>query len=588
MRFLIVLGLALIIPVTSLVLAVWPYVAILDIRVPSEIAHIAITCIVPGELNSELLEVCDALQPHNLLGIGAIGAAALVITILGGVLFAALFFGWNRMLLAFSFSTVAFLGLLATSLLVFVEAGLLAASIWVGEIYFLDTVHPIIVGVVAILGGLAGLGVLFSAFGMFKRAETSVIGIPIQPIDAPHIHRAVLKIARELKTNPPKNIVVGLDPTFFATSAKVKTPFHKKALRGKTIFLSLPLLRMLTRGEVRSILGHEMAHFTGGDTIYSKRFAPAYRGLFQAKQNLSDEDGTGGIAFPAVALIDYILFIFGRAEKRIARQRELRADRIGAEVGSAKDLSSALVKLSVLSSIWQLEFQDMIGRVQMGRFSRNLSKNFAARTRYDVDHDKVAGLAALSLEAEVSHPTDSHPPTAVRIIELGLDPDELVEIEAFKSSLMPTKTMISASDNIDQLEESLTEVYQQFVIALGAPELTDEEKNETAFSNLLSMFLARMVTIDGVIDDREIEAAQNEASVFGDSFDSVYFKELCRRPEDIPTLEKLIYWGNLMLTESGADKLRDVLRKIALSDDDFADEEQEFLEELDDELTGDL
>jgi Zn-dependent protease with chaperone function len=588
MRFLIVLGLALIIPFISLVLAVWPYVTILEIRSPFEIANIATTCTLPNDLTIELLEVCDILQPHNILGIGAISAAALVITILGGVFFSALFFGWNRMLLAFSFSTVAFMGLIATSLLVFVEVGLLAGSIWVGESYFLGTVHPVIVGIVGLLGGLAGLGILFSALGMFKRAETSVIGIPIQPIDAPHIHRAVLRIARELKTKPPQNIVVGLDPTFFATSAKVKTPFHKKALRGKTIFLSLPLLRMLSRGEVRSILGHEMAHFTGGDTIYSKRFAPAYRGLYQAKENLSDDDGTGGIAFPAVALIDYILFIFGRAEKRIARQRELRADRIGAEIGSAEDLSSALVKLSVLSSIWQLEFQDMIGRAQRGRFSRNLSKNFAARTRYDVDHDKVAGLAALSLEAEISHPTDSHPSTAVRITELGLDPDELVDAEAFKSSLMPAKTMISTSDNIDQLEESLTEVYQQFVVALGAPKLTDEEKNETAFSNLLSMFLARMVTIDGVVDDREIEAAQNEAITFGDSFDSVYFKELCRHPEDIPTLEKLIYWGNMMLTESGADKLRDVLRKIAVSDDDLAAEEQEFLEELDEELVGDL
>jgi Zn-dependent protease with chaperone function len=588
MRFLVVLGLSLLIPVLALALAAWPYVTILELHDPLSIARLAGNCMTLDQLPVEAAEACSALRSHNLLGIGALVAAGLVTSIIVGGFVAALLFGWSRMLLALSFPAVAFAGLIATSAVVFVEASLLAGGLWVGESFFLGSVHPVIAGIVGIFGALAALGVLWSALTMFKRAETSVMGIPIEPIDAPHIHRMVLKIARELKTKPPNNIVVGLDPTFFATSAKVNTPFRKKALRGRTIYLSLPLMRMLSRGETRSILGHEMAHFTGGDTLYSKRFAPAYRGLSQARKSLSDEDGNGGLAFPAVALIDYILFVFSRAERTIGRKRELRADKLGAGVGSPLELSTALVKLSVLSAIWHQEFGEMINRVQSGRFSRNISKNFAERVRYDVNHDKVSGLAALSLEAEVAHPTDTHPVTSARIEALGIDPDELVEIETFKANLFPAKTVLSASDNIDQLEEALTDAYQQFVIGLAGSDQSEENKQKNAFSNMLSMFLARMVTIDGVVDEREILIAQQEAAAFGDSFDATYFKELCRHPENIPETEILLHWGNIMLTEFGADKLKDVLKKIALSDNDFAEEEMDYLELLDEELIGEL
>ena len=70
------------------------------------------------------------------------------------------------------------------------------------------------------------------------------------------------------------------------------------------------------------------------------------------------------------------------------------------------------------------------------------------------------------------------------------------------------------------------------------------------------------------------------------AFDSVSFKEACRHPEDIPTLEKLIYWGNKMLSESGAEKLKEILQKIADADGELHVDEAKMQSRLRDELIG--
>ena len=321
-------------------------------------------------------------------------------------------------------------------------------------------------------------------------------------------------------------------------------------------------MRLLSTGETTSIIGHEIAHFSGGDTMYSKRFAPAYRGLSEAigKMNVS-VNSWRILSWPAKMMLSYILSAFSRSERRISREREIRADKFGAEAGSAEASARALLKVSVLGAIWNLEFDEMIGRVQRGRFSRNLSKNFIARARYDIDHDKVAGLAALGLDSEIAHPTDTHPLTRDRIEALGIDPEPYIEIEAFKKSLFPEKTIVTAADSFERLEEQITDMYQQIIAHHRGVDESDATQAETAFSNLLSMFLAAMVVADGKVDDREIDVAQQEATRYDQAFDAVSFKEYCRHPEDIPTLEKLVFWGNKMLNEGGRAAVESCARK---------------------------
>ncbi len=582
MRLITVLLAVLVVPLLALGVAILPFWDA-GLNTPKDAISPFLSCLGGGSGAS----VCSAFPEALRLGWAAMATGAVGLALLVIVKLVALLTGWHRSVLALSFPPLAFFALLVCGLIAIAQGLLIAGSLFVLESHFLGTVHIIIPIAVAVMAIGAGGGVVLSALGMFKRASTTVVGLPIRPIDAPHIHRVVSALCRKLKTKPPNNIVLGLDATFFATSAHVLTPFEKTPMKGETLFLSLPLLRMLSEEEITSVIGHELAHFSGADTAYSKRFAPVYRGLHSALIGLRGEDNKlGPLTLPVSYILGFVLDTFSRASGRISREREMRADQFGAEAGSPEALSDALLKVSVLSAIWQAEFDEMIGRVQVGRFSRNLSRNFVDRTRYDIDHDKISGLAVLGMEAEVPHPTDTHPVTADRIEALGLNTETFADVERLKASIMPDKTLIARSDSIENIEERLTDVYQQIIAHQSGVSDDDGVKGQTAFSNVLSMFLATMTLADGVVDDREIEVAQTEALKYDNAFDPVSFKEYCRHPDDIPPVEKLVYWGNMMLNTGGAERLREILHKIAAADGEVDPAEQALLDRFDAELIG--
>ncbi|MEO9970603.1 MAG: M48 family metalloprotease [Hyphomonadaceae bacterium] len=580
MKFFTVLMAVLLIPLLTLGVAILPFWDA-GLKDPSDLAFLYSSCL--KDPSADAICQSDALW----LGWAAIATALVGVSLLIAVKLAAILTGWHRSALALAFPPVAFIALLVCGLVAVAQGLLLAGSIYILEGHFLGTVHPILVIAVSVMAIGAGSGVIISALNMFRRAETTVVGLAIRPIDAPHIHRVVAALCRKLKTKPPTHIVLGLDATFFATSAHVRTPFEKSPMKGETLYLSLPLLRMLSEAEITSVIGHELAHFSGADTTFSKRFAPVYRGLHTALGKLRGEDNRlGPLTLPSSYILGFVLDTFSRASGRISREREIRADKFGAEAGSPEALSDALMKVSVLSAIWSAEFDEMVARVGRGRFSRNLSRNFVDRTRYDIDHDKISGLAVLGMEREVPHPTDTHPVTSDRIEALGLDPETFADVDRLKASIIPEKTLVARSDSIEKIEERLTDVYQQIIAHQTGVSEDEGVQSQTAFSNVLSMFLATMTLADGHVDDREIDVAQTEALKYDNAFDPVSFKEYCRHPDDIPPVEKLIYWGNMMLNTGGAERLREILHKIAAADGNVDVAEQALLDRFDQELIG--
>ena len=77
------------------------------------------------------------------------------------------------------------------------------------------------------------------------------------------------------------NIVVGIEPNFYATAADV-VGCGDTTLKGETLYLSLSLMRLFNKSELKAVIGHELGHFSAKDTEYSSKFAPVYRGLGNA------------------------------------------------------------------------------------------------------------------------------------------------------------------------------------------------------------------------------------------------------------------------------------------------------------------
>lgn len=97
--------------------------------------------------------------------------------------------------------------------------------------------------------------------------------------ELPQLRARVQRVAALLGVAAPPRIIVGLEPHCFAAAAPL-------ALRGgdlwpaaETIYLPLLALRVFTGAELDAVIGHELAHFRGGDVYFTQRFFPAVHTL---------------------------------------------------------------------------------------------------------------------------------------------------------------------------------------------------------------------------------------------------------------------------------------------------------------------
>lgn len=427
----------------------------------------------------------------------------------------------------------------------------------------------------AVYAILRGLGVFFT------RPKSFVAARPVSFYDYPRLGLVVRDIAKTLKAKMPDNVLIGLDPTFFATSAPVYTPYGKGPLKGQTLYLSLPLMSHFTEGELRAVIGHELGHFSGGDTSYTMRFAPVYMGLTKASEvfDAKDRPLTRVLSMPAKLLIDDLIYAFSVVERRIGRKREYRADQHGARVSSPEDIAYSLLKSSLLGSIWQGQMQSFVERGMQGRFSRNIVRSFSERVRLDVDRARIAPLLQFALGESVPHPVDTHPPTEDRIGAFSLNLRDVCSDDTVLHRFFTAPKVTDGLDNMAALEEDLTALHYHLYAELW-PKEEGERSIDDLFLALLIDFLALMVTVDGDVDDREIIEAETRAIELFGNFDREAFRERCRTPEQIPSLDRMVSFANKLLSETGIENLKTVLRRIAQADGIVQQAEARLLDQL--------
>jgi Zn-dependent protease with chaperone function len=252
----------------------------------------------------------------------------------------------NRLVLVFkpglylTLTTLVFLALL--------HSGLFLAALTLGQIATVG--HVIVIGmffVIAVgLGAVICVILLIRALILMLRIPpTIVVGRSISEQRGPFLWKYIRDLAFKINALPPENIVVGFESNFFVIDAAVKC--FSGLIKGRTLYLSLPLCRILNEAELRAIVGHELEHFKGNDTKFSRRFAPIYRGSFEAlgtlQQSMSASVASIGM-MPALSVLSYFFESFTTAKNEIGRDRELAADKIGAELSSREAAGSALLK----------------------------------------------------------------------------------------------------------------------------------------------------------------------------------------------------------------------------------------------------
>ncbi|MHC1744280.1 MAG: zinc metalloprotease HtpX [Syntrophobacteraceae bacterium] len=175
---------------------------------------------------------------------------------------------------------------------------------------------------------------------------------PIEEHDAPELYGMVREIAREAQLPMPRLYLIPEEtPNAFATG---RDPEHA------VVAVTEGILRLLSPGEIRGVLAHEMGHVLNRDILVSS-IAATLAGVVMMLANMvkwsaifggvrsNEEEGGGGIlGFLVAAIIAPIAAML--IQMAISRSREYLADETAARLTrNPESLARALEKLGMAS-----------------------------------------------------------------------------------------------------------------------------------------------------------------------------------------------------------------------------------------------
>jgi Zn-dependent protease with chaperone function/tellurite resistance protein len=484
----------------------------------------------------------------------------------------------SRIAMVFPILVRVSVGLL--SLMVIAQGAILTYAAYLGESRLIGRVHVFFIGGIGVGALVGAAGLIRTSASLGQKLQTQIVGKRLHKGEAPNLHAFVRSLAEKLRAQPPDNIVIGLEPNFFVTSADVSLIGSDETLHGETLFISAPLSRLLTQGEFAAVIGHELGHFRGGDTEYSMKFAPVYAGLGSAINALTSQEEEGAAALaklPTVSVLSYMLEIFSSNERTIGREREFIADQSGAEASSPTDLATALVKVSLYSGLWEHARSKNVERLNHGKIARNLSVMFQDISKYDVEHDSLEQIKTEVLEKRIAHPTDTHPPTSERLSALGMSPSDIS-----KSMLMTADNpAIELVDGHAAVEEELTLIEHKLVVNLGLVSMPNEtEREENYILRATYALAAAMVGADGRVASEEIATAEAIGVRLLEDFDSVEFREVCNNLHELPDVIALAGILARVLKDEHKSIVLQYLSAIAGADGQVSPEERSLLEQI--------
>jgi Zn-dependent protease with chaperone function len=283
-----------------------------------------------------------------------------------------------------------------------------ALSFWVTALWL----QMYSVKLIAIVGIFALVGIAAVVAAIFKRVDMTfdVAGTLLDPTRAGRFCEELNSIARKVNTPPPDQVIVGIDDNFFVTEVPVRV--DGKKISGRTLFASLSLLKQLDAAEADGVLAHELAHFSGSDTFYSKKIAPLLE-RYQRYLVALHHGGVGQLVFPVMYCFR---MLFELSLRQRQRQREFRADRIAAETTSSRDMAGALLRIGAYSK-FRIDIQRNLFKEERVLETANIAEQIAAgfpsfALRFAAEHD-IGELRA-------AHPFDSHPSLADRLEAVGV------------------------------------------------------------------------------------------------------------------------------------------------------------------------
>lgn len=373
------------------------------------------------------------------------------------------------------------------------------------------------------LGAALLLNTLLAAFpAKGEQQWDSIETVSLTWDNAPDLWKTVKDISVKMGVRTPRQIVTGLDVNAWINDRPQHSVIEDKSFKGLTLYISLPLLRILTVSELQAVIAHEMAHYAGGDVDAQKEFNRAYERLFSAvievldlSDDMKDEKKSETIASLALSSHEqaqrHLLNTFSRNMAAMNRRTELIADKSAANAVSAKELAAALIKLSIFDRVWAMVAEEYVNRVNKGWIDK-IDVSIVYAEAVNMFTRSAAATAATKVigKKKVEHPFDTHPPTLQRLKNIGirlknLDLEELLTVS-------PENTAHHLIADPDQIADALDPMPNRPEIPPAAPRADVTSAMASALQPLIELAEQPGMRITQAVD--ALSSSQEDFDLF--------------------------------------------------------------------------
>lgn len=264
----------------------------------------------------------------------------------------------------------------------------------------------------------AGAAVLLALWRVMRAKPEPMPGLPISPQQAPELWQTVRELAAVANTRVPDEIL--LIPI---VNAAVTEDARLLGLVGgrRRLYLGVPLLQGLTVAQLRSVIAHELGHYSRNHTRLGE---VAYRGREAIVGTVSQLSGN---------LVGWLLKQYAKAYMlvgaAVSRRQELEADELSVRVAGRTVAQNTLRELPVIDAAWRFYERRFIDPGWEAGYAPTAAGFFGGFG--DMLAARTDELAALRSEAPPTEQSkwDSHPSIAARVTamedmpEAGVAPD---------------------------------------------------------------------------------------------------------------------------------------------------------------------
>ncbi len=304
----------------------------------------------------------------------------------------------------------------------------------------------------AIFCVLGAAAILWSVLPRFDRFEAP--GPLLTRVQQPRLFSEIESLARSVGQAMPAEVYLVPDVNAWVGQRGGLMGFASRRVMG----LGLPLLRTLSRSQLRAVLAHEFGHYHGGDTrlgpwVYKTRSA-----IGRTLASLGGANGQGSIL--QLPFLGYGK-MFLRITHAVSRHQEFVADTLAARAVGSGPLIEGLRVVHGVAPAFAAYWANECAPVLNAGFRPPLAEGFAQFLRTDSIAAIIRQRVAEEMASGKADPYDTHPPLKERIEVVA--PLPAGDVPADEPSAL------SLVDDVPELEARM-------LARLGGSENTDKLK----------------------------------------------------------------------------------------------------------------